>query len=142
MNKISIKQLLDFLKMVDGEFDPTLSAQVDLRAYSERLINEACLVNECGDNGEIYGLVVIYVNDKTNPNAYIPLVAVIPNKRNQGIAKRLVAKALSVARKAKKESVGIHTNNSLAYSMYKHIGFIDVDGEENQAGHQKLKFIL
>lgn len=142
MNNISIDQLLNFLQMVDEEFAPSLSAQVNLRTYSERLINEACLVNESGDNGEIYGLVAIYINDKTNPNAYIPLVAVAPNKRNQGIAKRLVIRALSVARKACKESVGIHTNNSLAYAMYKHIGFIDVDGEENQAGHQKLKFIL
>lgn len=142
MNKLSIKQLLNFLQKVDVEFNPTLSEQVDLKAYSERLINEACLVHECDDNGDIIGLVVIYVNDKTNSNAYIPLVAVSLNKRNQGIAKRLVKKAILVARDAGKESVGIHTNNSIAYAMYKKMGFVDVEGEVNKTGHPKLKYFL
>lgn len=142
MNNISIDQLLKFLQKVDDEFDPTLSAQVDLKAYSERLIYEACLVTVCDDEGDIIGLVVIYLNEKTNPNAYIPLVAVAPNKRRQGVAKRLVKRALILAKESQKEIVGIHTNNMVAYSMYKSLGFVDVDGEENRAGHQKLKYIL
>ena len=142
MNNISINKLFTFLVDVDSDFNPTLSSQVDLNTYSERLLRDANLMVEFDDNGNIIALVVIYVNEPNNPNAYIPLVAVAKVHRRKGFAKKLVLKAIDVAKQHKKTVVGIHTNNAFAYKMYKKIGFIDVKGEENKSGHQKLKYFL
>ncbi len=137
---MSLEVLIEFLKAVDHEFSPKLSEQVEISDYAARLINQAILVNKKDENGRIKGLVVIYVNEPNNPHAYIPLVAVRQEFRKMGLAKSLVQEAIQFAKESGKTAVDIHTNNPIAYKMYRNLGFEDVIGGENRAGHPRLSF--
>lgn len=139
---MDIFKLINFLGLVDNEFNPRISEQVDIAEYSRKLCRDANLITESGVDGEIYGLVAIYVNDKASKSAYIPLVAVREGFRRKGIARRLVNEAILIAQANGKEVVDIHTNNPIGYGLYISMGFKYVVGGENKAGHPRLRYII
>ncbi len=139
---MDICKLISFLGLVDNEFNPRISEQVRLEEYSRKLCRDANLITECGEDGEIYGLVAIYVNDRNNKYAYIPLVAVRKDFRRKGLARKLVNEAIMIAKANEKDAVDIHTNNPIGYNLYISMGFTEVAGGENKTGHPKLRYTI
>lgn len=116
--------ILSLLKDVDSEFHPNLSNKTDLHLFAKKAIEIAHCEYEEDENGNLKGLVVGYTNDIQNGYSYISLVAVSPNYRKRGIAKKLITQFIAYAKKLIYiKKIGIHTNNPIALSMYQNIGF-------------------
>lgn len=129
------KTLMEFLQKVDKDFTPYLSQKTDLSAFGDRLLSYANLFVSRAENGEIKGLVALYANDFVKRYAYIPLLAVAPEYRKQGIARKLMNEAIEYVKKLgteKMQVIGIHTSNPIAFDFYKELGFRLLDESNNR----------
>lgn len=126
--------LLKFLREVDGDFYPPLSQKTDLNLFAEKMLANAEFFYEQSDSGNIIGLVAVYANDWEKKYAYIPLVAVSPFYRRLGVANKLLLAALDYVASlgSKIQTIGIHTNNSVAVKLYQNIGFKSVNIEDGR----------
>ena len=126
--------LLKFLREVNGDFYPPLSQKTNLNLFAEKMLANAEFFYEQSDSGNIIGLVAIYANDWEKKYAYIHLVAVSSSYRRLGIANKLLLAALDYLASlgSKIQTVGIHTNNSVAVKLYQNIGFKSVDIENGR----------
>lgn len=126
MEKSLKEDLLDFLDLVNNDFTPPLSDKTCLIEYVEKISKKSKLLikkNEC----EIIGLVVLYCNDHISKHAYIPLVAVHPKHRGQGVAKTLMTMAIKEATANNMNTIRIHTNNPYALKLYMSLGFTTIE---------------
>lgn len=126
---------MEFLQKVDKDFTPYLSQKTDLSAFGDRLLNHANLFVSKDEKGEIKGLVALYANDFVKKYAYIPLLAVAPEYRKQGIARMLMNEAIDYVRELGSEKIqviGIHTSNPIAFDFYKELGFRLLDESNNR----------
>lgn len=125
--KRSLKEdLLDFLNLVNNDFSPPLSDKTCIREYVDKITKKSKLLilrNEC----EIIGLAVLYCNDHISKIAYIPLVAVHPKHRGQGVATTLMTMAIKEATTNHMDKIGIHTNNPYALKLYTSLGFTNIE---------------
>lgn len=127
--------LMEFLYKVDKDFTPCLSQKTDLSAFCDRLLNHANLFASQDGDGKIKGLVALYANDFVKKYAYIPLLAVSPEYRKQGIARRLMNEAIGYVKKLGTEKIqviGIHTSNPIAFDFYRELGFRLLDESNNR----------
>ncbi len=127
--------LMEFLQKVDKDFTPYLSQKTDLSSFCGKMLDNAKLFVSYAANGEIKGLVALYANDFTKKYAYIPLLAVAPMYRKQGIARTLMDSALEYVRGLGTEKIriiGIHTSNPIALQFYEKLGFRLVDESNNR----------
>ena len=127
--------LMEVLQKVDKDFTPYLSQKTDLSAFGDRLLNHANLFVSKDEKGEIKGLVALYANDFVKKYAYIPLLAVAPEYRKQGIARMLMNEAIDYVRELGSEKIqviGIHTSNPIAFDFYKELGFRLLDESNNR----------
>jgi ribosomal protein S18 acetylase RimI-like enzyme len=131
MDKSNNKEkLLNFLRKVDHDFNPPLSSKVNLEEYVEKITQQAKLVIRYTTEREIIGLAVLYCNDLKDLKAYVSLVAVASSQRAKGYAKDMMQEAIDHVRRAGFDSVGIHTNNPHAVSLYKNLGFVIISGSD------------
>lgn len=80
-------------------------------------------------------MVALYANDFVKKYAYIPLLAVAPEYRKQGIARMLMNEAIDYVRELGSEKIqviGIHTSNPIAFDFYKELGFRLLDESNNR----------
>jgi len=125
------ESMLKFLQIVNADFVPHLSQKVDLAEF----VHKAYCVAHCEveETTFIKGLVVGYANDKDKKLSYISLVAVHPNCRQNGIARKLVTNFINYAKTIPYiNAVGIHTNNPIALELYKSIGFKIIEKVDNR----------
>ena len=124
-----INKFYDFLLKVDKDFPTPLSERVNLIDYATKLASLAT-ISAIIDKDDILGMVAMYCNDKQNGYAYIPLVAVVPEARGRKLSRALMIGAITMAKDNKFSTIGIHTENPIALSLYESIGFkIVKDGE-------------
>ena len=127
--------LMKFFRKIDKDFDPILSHKIDLDSFCEKMLKNANFFVSYADDGEIKGLVAIYANNFESHYSYIPLVAVDSHFRKQGIARTLLSQAIDYVRclgKDKINCIGIHTNNPIAFHLYKELGFCLKDESQNR----------
>lgn len=127
--------LMKFLQEVDKDFTPCLSQKTDLPSFCDKILDNARLFASYSGPDKLNGLVVMYANDFIRKYAYIPLLAVSPDCRKQGIARRLMDAALGYVRSLGSEKirvVGIHTGNPVAFRSYERLGFRLVDESNNR----------
>lgn len=125
MNELSKEDLINFLHIVDNDFNPPLSKKVEITEYADKIIgNSELIMYKIKD--EIAGIVVLYCNNHCSRLAYIPLVAVHPNYRGIGIAKSIMKSAIKRAKDANMDRIGIHTNNQVALKLYLSLGFVNI----------------
>ncbi len=81
------------------------------------------------EEGQIVGNVTVHQRYKGRPGWFISNLAVHPDYRRQGIARRLVMQGLELARKkgARRISLEVRANNVAAQKMYAKLGFSKVD---------------
>lgn len=132
--EIEKEKFFDFIKKINYDFPIPVSEKVDLNEYCEKLWEKAELVAEVQDE-EIRGLVAGYMNDLENGSAYISLVGVSRDFRNQGLGKKLVHQFVLLCREKQIRSVNLYTHktNQAAIKMYEGLGFeIDSEGHQNR----------
>ena len=123
------KSLLEFLVSIDHDFNPPLSSKVELHDYVAKIMASAELMLDY-DCDKVIGKVVVYCNDYAGKKAYIPLVGVLHEYRNKGVAKKLMSDAILLAEKRDFSSIGIHSNNPVAVRLYESLGFVVVEHGE------------
>ena len=85
--------------------------------------------------GNINGLVALYANDFKNHYAYVSLVAVDSDFRNQGIASNLLVQAINHVRGLgvdKIQKIGIYTNNHIALHLYETLNFCRISVSQDR----------
>lgn len=139
--EIEKEKFFDFIKKINYDFPIPVSEKVDLNEYCEKLWEKAELVAEVQD-GEIRGLVAGYVNDLKNGSAYMSLLGVSRDFRNQGLGKKLVHQFVLLCREKQIRSVNLYTHktNQAAIKMYEGLGF-EIDSEGNQNRMDDIHFI-
>ena len=139
--EIEKEKFFDFIKKINYDFPIPVSEKVDLNEYCEKLWEKAELVAEVQDE-EILGLVAGYMNDLENGSAYISLVGVSRDFRNQGLGKKLVHQFVLRCREKQIRSVNLYTHktNQAAIKMYEGLGF-EIDSEGNQNRMDDIHFI-
>lgn len=126
---VSKESLIDFLTRIDYDFSPSLSSKVLLSDYALKILEKAELIIETS-TGVIVGLVVVYCNDLEGLTGYIPLVGVVRDSRGEGIAKRMMLRAIKLSKIKGMRRILIHSNNAIAVRLYQNLGFhIIEDGE-------------
>ena len=139
--EIEKEKFFDFIKKINYDFPIPVSEKVDLNEYCEKLWEKAELVAEVQDE-EIRGLVAGYMNDLENGSAYISLVGVSRDFRNQGLGKKLVHQFVLLCREKQIRSVNLYTHKTTqaAIKMYEGLGF-EIDSEGNQNRMDDIHFI-
>lgn len=139
--EIEKEKFFDFIKKINYDFPIPVSEKVDLNEYCEKLWEKAELVAEVQE-GEIRGLVAGYVNDLKNGSAYMSLLGVSRDFRNQGLGKKLVHQFVLLCREKQIRSVNLYTHktNQAAIKMYEGLGF-EIDSEGNQNRMDDIHFI-
>lgn len=120
---IDISSLSEFFYEVDGDFIPSLSGRVDIKAWITKLMSLAEIVVARDEDGKIVGLIFYYANDIENHKGYIAYLAVSSTCRKQGIAIQLLQHCFEYSCKVGMAIIGVHTNNPNAKRLYEKVGF-------------------
>ena len=115
--------LVDLMRDVDCDFDPALSARVEIEEYASKLLKTANVLAFCID-GKLAGAIAIYMNDTYSQLGYCPFIAISPSFRGQGLARTLLEKGIEELKfkKFKRLVLTVRKNSPASY-LYKDIGF-------------------
>lgn len=117
------------LLRVFGDLLPTpLSGRMALEPYAEKLIARAH-VGRAIVAGTDAGAVVLYANDEQTRCGHIPLIAVRPEFRGQGIGAALLSRAMARCRQRGMRGLDLEVDeqNERAIALYTAAGFRAVD---------------
>ena len=126
-----IIQLIEYLNSVQNDFNPPLFDRISNRStvfsiedYVKKVINNGTLLYTVHQD-QISGLVVIYHNDYSTYNAYIPFLSVKKEFSGNGIAKFLVNEAIKLASESDMHEIKVKTwkENLAAQKVYQNLGF-------------------
>jgi len=139
INSVSLNTLINFYNENDI-FNPPLSSQVtSIEEYIMKLKNNA-VIFEAWDNNELVGLVAAYLNNYETKIGFITSVIVSQKYQKQGIAKRLLKKAVEFAKDKGFEEfhLKVHRENIGAINLYKKNNF----SEDKKAFTGNVEIIL
>lgn len=105
----------------------------DLDAYLQKIDERAEIVSE-PDGARCRGFVAFYCNNLVTRRAFITLVAVAPQDRQSGLARRLVTRALDICRERGFVSCGleVRADNAPALALYNGLGFATVSEQDGR----------
>lgn len=123
--KITIEQIEKFLFIVDKYFPVPLSEKTNIPVYARKLKDKATICVEEDENGNILSMCAGYTDNTINAQAYISLVATLPESQGRGYGKKLVKEFLDIAKKKSLDGVHVYAveNNKPAMKMYGALGF-------------------
>ena len=130
-NQASEAQILDHLARCDVEFDPPLSARVDLHHYAGKLRSRAYTV-EAWNGDDLVGLVAAYVDP---PFAFVTNVSVLPQAASRGVASALLAQLVEHADRTGIRTIALEVapDAAVARRVYAKCGFVDDGTREGRA---------
>ncbi|MDD2702123.1 MAG: GNAT family N-acetyltransferase [Sideroxydans sp.] len=125
VNTASAAQIAAHLSHCDDSFIPRLSERVDIRAYADKLAENAVRF-EAWAEGMLIGLVAAYCNDQERRTAFITSVSVLPAWTGKGIASTLLAQCISHVRDQHMQllQLEVASNNLPALKLYEKHGFV------------------
>jgi ribosomal protein S18 acetylase RimI-like enzyme len=124
MIKVNRKEVEALLNDVQNDFTPPLSETVDLRVYSSKLVDNAIIIPNYNKK-YLNAICAVYANDYIHRKAYLTMLAVRPENRGEGIAKKLIQQAeIELIQKGFKSlTLEVYSNNNKALFLYKSCGF-------------------
>lgn len=124
--RLSVKKIHEFLKLVDKEFPIPLSEKTDLKDYALKLYRNATLCTY-EENDNILAMVAGYTENIVGDMAYISMVVTLPEARGRGIARGLVSEFIGRARMKRLKAVHLYAvrQNTAAMKLYSDIGFVE-----------------
>lgn len=126
----NVKDIETFLRNVDKEFIPELSARVDIAEYSQKLSHSAEIFNMYID-GDIVGNISVYMNQGTQ--GYISSFAISSEYQRKGLGKKLWKEVESYAKDKNITEIFLEVSrkNKTAFLFYQCLGFeIEETNEE------------
>lgn len=123
--KITIRQIEKFLYIVDKCFPIPLSEKTDISIYAKKLKEKATICVEKDKNGNILSMCAGYTENTINAQAYISLVATLPESQGQGYGKKLVKEFLDIAKRKFLRGAHVYAveSNISAMKIYESLGF-------------------
>jgi GNAT superfamily N-acetyltransferase len=124
-NKIMVEK---FIKRYDSSFKPSISRQVEITEYVEKVFSQGHFFGIKSDKS-IEGLIGFYCNDEESKRGYITYLSVGKKLRGKGVGKTLVTKCTEKCEVEgmKKLRVQTWSDNKSAINLYKSKGFKCVD---------------
>jgi len=133
---MSVKDIEEFLKIVDVEFNPKLSDIHNLFEYAKKVIklSDAIFVVS-KDNNELYGMIVFYLRNRISEYCQWTLLAVIPEQRDEGLAQKLIESMIRLCKVEKVPGILSQTwsKNDVSLKLHFSNGF-KVDGKQKRNG--------
>lgn len=131
INQSKRNDIYDHLLDCAGLFVPPLNIKVDIDYYTNKIYENADTF-EAWDNDELIGLVAIYCTNFEDQEAYITNVSVVEAFSGMGIASELLSMCIKYVESInfKKIVLKVNENNSIARSLYKKFGFVEVSSED------------
>ena len=138
IGQASEQEIAGHLRLCDANFNPPLSARVNLQQYAAKLAEHAVRFEAWADCG-LAGLLAAYCNDKVSGLAFITNVSVLGHCQQQGIAKELVRQCVDYAKTAAMRGIRLEVEktNVQAINLYLKHGFRAEDSEG-----QYMKMVL
>lgn len=126
------EELLIFLKKIDSLFPIKLSDKTDLSNLTEKFLSLGTIFS-ISENNEIVGLIAGYNNDILNHNAYISVLAVLPEYQGRGYASTLLIEFEKICKQKNMRRIEVYTHktNFGAIKMYKKNNYV-VDNSNTQ----------
>ncbi|WP_339904246.1 GNAT family N-acetyltransferase [uncultured Cyclobacterium sp.] len=130
--------VVELLEEMDDFFSPPLTERVrmesglpSLEAYVDKILTLGHVLIHF-DEKEVHGVTLFYANDQKQKNAYIAMLAVKQGFHNQGIAKKMVIKAIEIIKKEGMQTISLKTwkENTIAVALYEKIGFVVKEVDE------------
>lgn len=118
-----VNQYRNHLAQCEVNFIAALTARVNLKEYSTKLIEKAANF-EAWEEKQLIGMVNAYFNASTE-TAYITNVSVIVGHQGKGVASILLEKCIKFAaeKQLKIVSLEVASTNTKAQALYKKYGF-------------------
>jgi len=104
---------------------PLAERQIDLDAYTRKLVNYACIDLVLSPDGRVVGAQAYYANDMITRKAYATFFSLEPECRGTGIAQQMMQKLVDTARANGMTVIEGKTakNNVRAQALYGKFGF-------------------
>lgn len=115
-----------------NRFSPYLqslsSGMVEREKLAEKFLKYARVIS-IKEKGEIMGFAGFYCNDDKDKNAYLSLIAVVPQYRNRGVGKSLLEEVVKQSKRAGMERLvlEVRKSNMVAIKFYEKLGFVYID---------------
>lgn len=117
-------KLLQYLKRIDLLLPHPLSDRVVLAEFLEKILRNGRVLT-VEDKGEIASAIIFYANDRIEKNAYITLLATVPEHQGKGYAEMLMREMEKQAGACGMQRVQLDTDpvNTGAVSFYSKCGY-------------------
>jgi ribosomal protein S18 acetylase RimI-like enzyme len=124
INRARIAEIAAHLARCDGYFVPPLSGRVDIDAYAAKIVGHAERF-EAWAGRTLVGMVAAYCNDPSRQAGFITSVSVVPERRGEGIATRMLEDCIRHARHAGFSLIrlSVDRGNAAAIPLYERCGF-------------------
>ena len=131
MNKITEKQIEEFLRKVDYDFPVPLSQKQDLSELAKKFFEKATICAEVYD-GIIVSMVAGYTENIINNSAYISVVATLEKSRGKGLISKLIKEFTLICMKKGISSIHLYAvpSNTIAIRTYYNLGFEKLELEK------------
>ncbi|QOI97868.1 MAG: GNAT family N-acetyltransferase [Flammeovirgaceae bacterium] len=139
-NRAGKDEVYEHLVKCNRSFIPALNSRVDIKLYTEKIMNGAVRF-EAWFNDRLIGLVAVYLNDNTRKVAYVTNVSVEPVHTGKGLAKKLVMRSIKRASQMSFEQLQLEVsvNNQPAVNLYKDLGFKKIEDTTDESYKLALK---
>lgn len=119
---LSLQDFMSLMKMADKLFTPSLSENIDLVIYSEKLYTHASFV-VCSEENAVRGFTAFYKNVDAK-QLYVTLICVNKQFQGQGLGSKML-KGLDALKSEGFETIALEVSktNENAYHLYKKCGF-------------------
>lgn len=129
---LDYKTVKDLLDRMSPQFSPSLSCNMDLDSYAEKLATNATFLL-CKSSDLVVGAIVFYPNSSTSI-IYIPLVWVDNDWRGQRIAKNMFMSLLQYGDSNKFKNIDLEVlkSNKEARCLYSSLGFSILEDRQSK----------
>lgn len=126
------EEIVQLLNEIDNDFEPRLSATLDIVSYAEKLFKNATNFS-IHDSGKLVGLMSVYCNDEVNRVAFGSMLAIASTHRIYGLGPNLIKSTLDYLKKKsfKAFRLEIYKTNPRVITLYKRMRFHVVSETEH-----------
>lgn len=130
--KLSYKEILNYLNENEQIFNPPLATRLDLKEYSLKLHRYATHFCAYSDR-KLIGLIACYFNDEVNKTGFISSVSVNKKYHREGIFFNLMSEVIDFGRKKGfvKIKLEVRVENISVTHLYERTGFREVSSSGN-----------
>ena len=124
VNRAGVAEIAAHLARCDAHFVPPLSGRVDIDAYAAKIARHAERF-EAWAGRALVGMVAAYCNDQSRHAGFITSLSVVPERRGEGVATRMLEDCIRYAQRAGFSLIrlSVDRGNAAAIRLYERCGF-------------------